>query len=171
LENNTGGAYDENKMVWRVELRFHHSVIREIGHGIGKEALSWLQISEFLTDIWRYGLYRNRLDLESGYIDPVWQWLMEDFEFLVPATGVVIKRVRKSDTTGIGRNLDLIIGNMITVFARQRLPAARAIKHLKRSGVYQEILDHYRNRGLLESDLRQKVEHGLALRRLIGKAA
>ncbi|MBF0370476.1 MAG: hypothetical protein HQL52_13570 [Magnetococcales bacterium] len=170
-KEEAGDKFDPKSPVWRVELRFHQRVIKDIGRGLGKPLLTWKQVFRHLTDIWRYGLRRNRLDQNSVYIDPFWQLLMEDVAFLTPATGVTIRRKRKADVTAIDHNLSMVVGNLITIFARQGLKASKAVAHFKKAGFYEELLISYRSKGLTEGDLYQKVEKGLALRRMIGKAA
>ncbi|MDP3331229.1 MAG: hypothetical protein Q8Q40_06095, partial [Methylococcaceae bacterium] len=103
----TLGEFDEKQTVRRIEARFHHSIIREIGLGMGKEFESFEEIAPYLTDIWRYGLEKNRLNLDDRHehLHPFWQLLMEDVEFTVPATGLVIVRKKKQSSEPIAKNL------------------------------------------------------------------
>jgi len=92
------GAYDKAQSVRRIEARLHHTVIREIGLGMGLEFEGFNQVSDHLTDLWRYALERNRLMIDGdprGYLNPFWQLLIQDVHFYVPAKGVKISRKKK----------------------------------------------------------------------------
>ncbi len=167
------GVHDPEKVTRRIELRFHHTVIREIGQGMGLALESFDKVVDYLTDIWRYGLKINRLKVSStsDYFHPFWQFLMQDIEFTVPAQNIDVKRKKKDSVDPVARNISMLIGNLITLLARKGFNASQVMTQLRVLSVYSEIIDYYRSRGLNESDLRQAVEKGLALRRLIGKAA
>jgi len=92
------GAYDDTQTVRRIEARLHHTVIREIGLGLGLVFEAFNQVADYLTDLWRYALERNRLMINGdarGYLNPFWQLLMQDVIFKVPAQGVKISRKKK----------------------------------------------------------------------------
>ncbi|WAR44568.1 hypothetical protein [Methylomonas rapida] len=177
------GTYDKNKRVRRLELRFHHQVIREIGQGMDKTLESWEAVAEHLTDIWRYGMRLTRYNLDNGRKDrdshfsrdsilhPVWQLFMQDPVFYVPADGLQICRKKKESIDPIAKNISLLIGNMITLCARSGMDTKQVMGQLKRLNFYPQIVSYYISRGLSESDLRENVEKGLAMRRIIGKAA
>ncbi|MCQ8130697.1 hypothetical protein [Methylomonas rivi] len=177
------GAYDPAKKVRRLELRFHHSVIREVGQGMDKSLESWLDVADHLTDIWRYGMRLTRFNQVNGrrdndrkfskpdVIHPIWQLLMQDIEFYVPADGVRICRKKKESVDPVAKNISLLIGNMITLCARSGMDTKQVMGQLKRLTFYPQIVSYYISRGLSESDLRENVEKGLALRRIIGTAA
>ncbi|AEG02553.1 hypothetical protein [Methylomonas methanica] len=168
------GSYDPAKKVRRIELRFHHSVIREIGQGMDKSLESWFDVVDHLTDIWRYGMRLTRYNMTScrgSVVHPFWQLLMQDVEFYVPADGLQICRKKKESVDPIAKNISLLIGNMITLCARSGMNTKQVMGQLKRLTFYPQIVSYYISRGLSESDLRENVEKGLALRRIIGKAA
>lgn len=162
--------FDNSLDVWRCEFRFHHSVVREIGNALDCTFESYEAVYPYLADLWRYALKRNRLELVKGVLDPVWQIMLESFD-VVESKGVNVFRSKKQDQSALCKNYSLIIGNMITVMARCGAGLSDVMTQFKRLTFYDDILSSYRSRGLTESDLRQQVEKGLALRRLIGKAA
>jgi hypothetical protein len=164
------GSYEPEKTVRRIEARIHQSVIREIGNGLGVELESFEQVEKYLTDIWRYALRKNVLMLDKKLIDPFWQLLLEDVEFLVPAQNTVICRKKKQSVDPVAKNVTALIGNIISMSARQGLTANGVMANLRRLACWTFIDAYYRSRGLNESDLRQAIEKGLSLRRLIGKA-
>lgn len=167
----TLGEHNPDNVTRRIELRFHHTVIREIGLGMAKSFESFPDLIPFLTDIWRYGLERNRLNQDKNYIHPFWQLLMRDVYFYHPAKNVDICRKKKESVDPIGHNIASIIGHSISICARMGMNTKQFMRYLLTMPFYQEIISYYRARGLSESDLRQNVEKGLCLRRLIGKAA
>jgi len=167
----TFGDFEPDKPVWRIEMRFHHSIVQEIGHGLGETLHSFQALAPHLTDLWRYAMTRNRLMMSKTYLDPYWQLFTEDAEFLHPANGLWLRRKKKQDVSAVGKNLSLIVGNLITLAARKHQTVREVMKNLKRLDCFDDLLSYYRSRSLTEADLREQIEKGLALRRLIGKAA
>lgn len=165
------GTYDPDKPVRRIEARLHHQVIREIGLGLGVELESFEQVEQYLTDIWRYALERNRMMMDEKTVHPFWQLLLEDVFFYVPAKDLSICRKKKQSVGSIAHNISSVIGNLISIYARQGLKTGTVMAQLRLLRCYPEIVAYYRSRGLSEDDLRQTVERGLNLRRLVGKAA
>lgn len=168
------GTYEPEKKVRRIELRFHHSVIREIGQGLEKSLEAWPDVVQHLTDIWRYGMTLTRYKLPNSstqYCHPIWQLFYQDAEFYLPSNGVRVYRQKKQSTDPIAKNISLLVGNLITLCARQGMNTNQVMSQLKRLSCYSQIASYYRSRHLTESDLYQSVEKGLALRRSIGKAA
>lgn len=78
---------------------------------------------------------------------------------------------KKQSLDPVARNFAHIIGNIISVCARNGFTTSRVMSQLRLLHFYPEIISYYRSRGLSESDLRLAVEKGLLSRRLIGKAA
>jgi len=169
------GAYDKTQTVRRIEARLHHTVIREIGLGMGLEFEGFNQIADHLTDLWRYALERNRLminDDPRGYLNPFWQLLMQDVYFYVPAQGVKISRKKKDAVDPIARNITSVIGNLVSIMARRNDCTVRHVmRQIHRLQIWPEIQTYYRNRGLDDDDLREQIKNGLEKRRLLGKAA
>ncbi|SCZ52943.1 hypothetical protein [Thiohalomonas denitrificans] len=168
---HTFGGFDADAPVWRFEARFHHQVVREIGNGMGVELARFDQVAEHLTDFWRYALQLNRLDFTSTFINPFWQLLRDDVEFYHPASRLEIRRTKKTDTEGVGRNYGNILGNLITVGARMGWNLDILWTQVKRLGFFPDIVSFYRSRGRSETELREWMGRGLFERRLLGKAA
>ncbi len=165
------GAFDPEKPVWRVELRFHHSVIREIGIHLEQDFLDFETVVPYLTDIWRYGMNRNRLMYNRQYLDPFWQILDEDCEFYVPARKIELKRVKKKGGEGIVRNVSIFLGNMISIYARRDADARQLWFDLMDMEIFEDLVQAYEKRGKSQHTIYYDIERGLKLRRLIGKAA
>jgi len=169
------GAYDNIQPVRRIEARLHHTVIREIGLGLGIEFEGFNQVADHLTDLWRYALERNRLMINGdarGYLNPFWQLLMQDVIFKVPAQGVKITRKKKEAVDPIARNITSVIGNLVSIMARRNECTVRHVmRQIHRLHIWPEIQTYYRNRGLDDDDIRDQIKQGLERRRLVGKAA
>lgn len=165
--------YDDEKKVRRLELRFHHSVVREVGNGLGKTFESWLQVAEHLTDLWRYGMKLTyiRETIASKFLHPIWQLLSQDVEFYLPSKGFNFCRKKKESVDPIAKNISLLIGNIITLAARAGWDTKQTHGQLKRLTFYPQIVSYYISRGLSENDLRENIAKGLLTRKLIGKAA
>src|SRR5690606_11164391 len=71
------GNYDAAADVWRVELRFHHSLVQQFASGSVDlrtgatiDTRSFAQFSAHLDGLWRYGLLQFNLLARPGYFDP-----------------------------------------------------------------------------------------------------
>ncbi|OSM07018.1 hypothetical protein MAIT1_00075 [Magnetofaba australis IT-1] len=167
-----GEMYEADKPVWRIEARFHHSVMREIGNGTdGARVRTYYQATDILTDLWRYALERNRLMDSVRFIDPMWQLLMEDVEFIKSAQGLNIKRVKKQDAAAIEKNIGLMLGNAITVAVRRGVTFEQLIISLRNFALWEDIEGWYLSKDMTFNDfviwLRKKVHE----RRMTSKVA
>lgn len=169
------GSYDNTQTVRRIEARLHHTIIREIGLGMGLEFEAFNQVADFLTDLWRYALERNRLMIDGdprGYVNPFWQLLMQDVIFKVPAQGVKITRKKKEAVDPISRNITSVIGNLVSIMARRSDCTVRHVmRQIHNLHIWPEIQAYYRSRGLDNDAIREQIKQGLERRRLVGKAA
>lgn len=183
-------AYNPDADVWRVEMRFHQSVIREYAAGqidqakceviqrktgevIGTDPhlLRWLDIVPHLTSLWRTATLSFRLDHSPGLIDPWWQLVNEDPVYFDNDSFVPLKRVRKQPGRGNEKNIGLALGNLISLYARQEFTQEKALECLRQSGIWEEIESYYRRRGLEPWQLRELIGKKLVERRLLGRAA
>ncbi|MDD2770362.1 MAG: hypothetical protein PHT19_16695 [Methylococcus sp.] len=170
----TQGEFDPSQPVWRIEARFHHSVVNEIGEGFGKSLKAWIDVVPYLTDMWRYALTINRAK-DGTYIDPVWQLLRDDPEFKVPASGYRITRKKKEDVSAVARNFGNVLGNLISLYAREGRNADYILIQIRRLSIYPKLLEHLakpgQNKDQIEQDLKDFILQGVWKRRTLGKAA
>ncbi|TFH86978.1 hypothetical protein EQG41_08990 [Billgrantia azerbaijanica] len=176
-------AYDPDKDVWRIEMRFHQSVLAEFARGIpcnvdtgevledGHGFARFVDTVPHLTGIWRSALQSYRLDTCRDLIDPAWQLFQDDPRFFCQAPDFLYKRARKAPGLGNEKNVCLAFGNLISIYARQGLRTHEAIRHLQRSGMWEDLAAYYRRRGIDKHGFRQLVEQKLIERRLLGRAA
>lgn len=112
-------GYDVEQDVFRVELRYHHSVIQQFALGtcnketgeIGVNLKTYSQIIRHIPALWQYGLTSFKLKYNSNYLDPIWTVLQEDIEFTFPESSyeknLHYKRYYKKATSFSGKNYQL----------------------------------------------------------------
>ncbi len=107
----------------------------------------------------------------ARFMDPFWQLIQEDLVFLVPAKGIGIKRVKKNDEAAVKRNVAGMIGNLITICARENLTAAQVLGMIQRMHVFPVIQRYFKERNMDLVAVHQHLETALIERRLVRKAA
>ncbi|MCH4564355.1 hypothetical protein MKP05_14690 [Halomonas sp. EGI 63088] len=175
-------SYDPEQDVWRIEMRFHQSVLAEFARAIPcnvdtGEVLDdngfarFIDIIPHLTGLWRTAMQSYRLDTCRDLIDPAWQLLQDDARFYAHEPHFLYKRARKAPGLGNEKNVCLAFGNLISIYARQGFRTHEAIRYLQRSGMWDDLAEYYRRRGIDSAGFRLLVEQKLIERRLLGKAA
>lgn len=158
--------YDPAQPVTRLELRFHHSVVQQFtlgsqnvhtGGTIGGH--TYAALVPHLDGLWRYGCEAFRLLDRPGMYNPFWTLISQDVRVSVPCVSLVdhttYKRHYKTANGFSGKNVDLFIGNMVSLLARERVGAKKAMASLKEWDCWPVIRDHYAAKG--------KTEHGIYL--------
>ena len=183
--------YDESKPVWRLEFRFHQSVIEQFSEVNQLSLSSFTDLVPHLTNLFQYALNNFRLNAVSFsassnasfyrgvYIDPMWQLLIQDVEILGPKSKFIAKRKQKKPGQGSLRNLWLSVGNLTSLYARNGYSAIESVKYLKESGIWEEYFRYYRSKiekcfsfsdEVLEKTIIRDMEQALNERRLAGYA-
>ncbi|MDR1662250.1 MAG: hypothetical protein LBR95_07500 [Azoarcus sp.] len=184
--------YRDSAPVWRVEFRFHHSVLADFGRGAASqmeygftvEQARWAHIagvSQYLQGLWNYGLENFRLELHAEgvprHFDPLWQFLLEDVRHSEPVGDAFYRRVKKMPGIGNEKNVMLAVGNLLSCYARSRFGVDYVMRCLKSCGIYDDLYNYMNNRAyrrqeiFSEDRIRQFVEKGLLTRKLLGRAA
>ena len=158
------GNYDAAKDVTRIELRFHHSIVQQFslgslnihtGQAIGGH--TYAALVPHLDGLWRYGCEAFRLLDRPGTYNAFWTLISQDVRVSLPVVSLVdhttYKRHYKTATGFSGKNVDLFIGNMVSLLARERVGAKKAFASLKEWDCWPVIRDHYAAKG--------KTEHGI----------
>ncbi|NMG49199.1 hypothetical protein GO613_13910 [Azoarcus communis] len=186
-------AYNPERPVWRLEFRFHHSVLAEFGRGAAQDmeygftlqGAVWAGIRgacKHLQGLWSYGLNSFRSEMKASkrgyrYYAPVWQFLLDSVQFAPPVGDCFYKRVKKTPGVGNEKNLMLALGNLLSVYARNSFNVARAYACIKASGIYDDLYNYFERRAygkclpFHESDIYQFIEKAINLRVLQGRAA
>ena len=134
--------YDPEQPVWRVELRYHHSVIQQFASGsldvrTGQpiDTRSFEAFAGHLDGLWRYGLRQFKLLCRPGYFAPIWTLIREDVRVDLPVDSLLddteYKRYYKTSRGFSGKNVELFLGNFVSLLARERVGAKKAFDRLK----------------------------------------
>lgn len=179
MGDDMSSIYDPDVDVWRAELRFSHSVIEQFaranpitdkeGNSKSADLRSFVNLIDHLGGLWAYGLNNFRYDYNTKYVHPVWTVVMSGTGFDSYDTGFVYRREYKTPGVGNGKNVALALGNMLSIFARNKFSAQYALQCLKESGIYIDACEYFRSRGLDKSDMFKFIEDGLIQRRLGSK--
>jgi hypothetical protein len=161
--------YDPAQDVWRVELRYHHSVIQQFASGsvdlhTGQpiETDSFDAFAPHLDGLWRYGLRQFKLLARPGYFEPIWTLFRDDVRIDLPVDSLVdsteYKRSYKTSRGFSGKNVELFLGNFVSLLARERVGARRAFHTLKDWDCWPVIRYHYAAKGMDEDALYKHIK-------------
>ncbi|SFJ29335.1 hypothetical protein SAMN05216206_3873 [Pseudomonas guineae] len=161
--------YDPEQPVWRVELRYHHSVIQQFACGsvdlhTGQaiDSNSYAAFAPHLDGLWRYGLRQFKLLARPGYFEPIWTLIRDDVRVDLPVDSLVdtteYKRQYKTSRGFSGKNVELFLGNFVSLLARERVGARKAFYRLKDWECWPVIRDHYAAKGMDEDGLYKHIK-------------
>jgi len=161
--------YDPEQSVWRIELRYHHSVVQQFasgsidvktGEAIGTD--SFAAFSAHLDGLWRYGLGQFKLIARPGYYEPIWTLIRDDVRVDVPVDSLVdeteYKRYYKTSRGFSGKNVELFLGNFVSLLARERVGAKKAFETLQQWDCWPVIRDHYAAKDMTERELYKHIK-------------
>ncbi|WP_312381136.1 hypothetical protein [Stutzerimonas balearica] len=162
--------YNPAQDVWRVELRYHHSVIQQFASGstdvkTGQtiDTDSFAAFSAHLDGLWRYGLGQFKLLARPGYFEPIWTLIRDDIRVDVPVDSLVdeteYKRYYKTSRGFSGKNVELFLGNFVSLLARERVGAKKAFETLKQWDCWPVIRDHYAAKEMTERELYKHIKN------------
>lgn len=183
-DENMNPLYDPEKPVYRIEYRFHHSVVEQFSRFISKgtdsdgnecilgnkKIRSFVELETHLNGFWEYACMSMRLDLSTVYIDPFWQFLLDDIRFHPQDTELFYKREYKQPGTGSERNTVMAMANKITVLVRKGWKRKDVFKSLKKDDIWPDIYAYYLSRGFNTEAIRDHVYKLVDNRILDGKA-
>ncbi len=162
FDDSDQGNYDAAKPVTRIELRFHHSIVQQFslgslnvhtGQAIGGH--TYAALVPHLDGLWRYGCEAFRLLDRPGTYNASWTLISQDVRVSLPVVSLIdhttYKRHYKTATGFSGKNVDLFIGNMVSLLARERVGAKKAFASLKEWDCWPVIRDHYAAKGKNEN--------------------
>ncbi len=162
--------YNPEKPVWRIELRFHHSVIQQFSDGTtarGEDQHFSLTfkcfsaLSYHLDGLLQYGFDSFKFLQSPSRFHPVWTIFMQDVRVQVPVASMLdetdYKRHYKTSTGFSGKNIELMIGNAVSLAARQRLTPKQLIEALQTLPFWPTIKDFYHDKGMGLLDLKDHI--------------
>ncbi|QLC73699.1 hypothetical protein LPB260_23540 [Pseudomonas sp. LPB0260] len=161
--------YDPTQDVWRVELRYHHSIIQQFASGsidvkTGEaiDTRSFAAFSGHLDGLWRYGLGQFKLLVRPGHFEPIWTLIREDVRVDLPVDSLLdqteYKRYYKTSRGFSGKNVELFLGNFVSLLARERVGAKKAFSTLKQWDCWPVIRDHYAAKEKTERDIYRHIK-------------
>jgi hypothetical protein len=161
--------YNPAQDVWRVELRYHHSIIQQFASGsidlaTGKaiETDCYATFAGHLDGLWRYGLRQFKFISRPGYFDPAWTLMRDDVRVDVPVDSLVdateYKRHYKTARGFSGKNVELFLGNFISLLARERVGVKKAFSTLKQWDCWPVIREHYAAKEMSERHLYKHIK-------------
>lgn len=161
--------YNPEQDVWRVELRYHHSIIQQFASGsvdllTGKaiDTNSYAAFAPHLDGLWRYGLRQFKLLARPGYYEPIWTLIRDDVRVDLPVDSLLdatdYRRSYKTSRGFSGKNVELFLGNFVSLLARERVGARRAFHRLKDWECWPVIRDHYAAKGMDEDALYKHIK-------------
>ncbi|MGN0924598.1 hypothetical protein [Ectopseudomonas mendocina] len=161
--------YNPEQDVWRVELRYHHSIIQQFANGsvdlhTGSviETNSYAAFAPHLDGLWRYGLRQFKLLARPGYFEPIWTLIREDARVDLPVDSLLddteYRRSYKTSRGFSGKNVELFLGNFVSLLARERVGARKAFYRLKEWECWPVIRDHYAAKGMDEDGLYKHIK-------------
>ncbi|TBU71251.1 hypothetical protein [Phytopseudomonas daroniae] len=162
--------YDPDADVWRVELRYHHSIIQQFASGsIDLKSGALIDTSSFaafaghLDGLWQYGLRQFKLLARPGYFEPIWTLIRDDVrvDLLVDSLldDTEYKRYYKTSRGFSGKNVELFLGNFVSLLAREKVRAKKAFKTLQQWDCWPVIRDHYAAKEMTQDDLYKHIKH------------
>ena len=167
--------YNPEQPVWRVELRYHHSIIQQFASGSldvkTGEAIDTRSFAAFaghLDGLWRYGLVQFKLLSRPGYFAPIWTLIREDVRVDLPVDSLLedteYKRYYKTSRGFSGKNVELFLGNFVSLLARERVGAKKAFDRLQTWECWPVIRDHYAAKDMSEHDIYKHIKKLLEAR-------
>jgi len=161
--------YNPNQDVWRVELRYHHSVIQQFASGsmdlhTGQpiDTRSYAAFAGHLDGLWRYGLRQFKFLHRPGCYEPIWTLIRDDVRVDLPVDSLLddteYKRYYKTSRGFSGKNVELFLGNFVSLLARERVGARKAFHTLKDWICWPVIRDHYAAKGMDEDKLYRHIK-------------
>lgn len=167
--------YDPEQPVTRLEARFHHSVIQQFAQGSYDvetgaiiDTRSFAELVPHLNGLFRYALDQFKLLSRPGVLCAAWRLFHDDVNVTGGAddlAGVVeYRRAYKTAGGFSGKNVDLFLGNMISLAARERLGAKKVFAQLKESVLWPVVMEHFENKGKKERDVYRWIRDKLTER-------
>ncbi|WP_371364561.1 hypothetical protein ACA097_16350 [Pseudomonas sp. QL9] len=160
-------AYNPLETVWRIEFRFHHSVIQQFSEGstlasgdvIGFRTYDGL--CPHLQGLWQYACESFRL-LESRFtFDPFWSLITQDVKVQVEADPLIerteYRRYYKTAQGFSGKNCEMFLGQFASLIARERYAPKKALEVGRTLPFWHVIEDHYTAKGYSTRDFERHI--------------
>jgi len=169
FDHDDPNNYNPKQAVWRIELRYHHSIIQQFASGSVNlhsgeviDTRTFEAFSAHLDGLWRYGLHQFKLLSRPGRYEAIWTLIRDDVKVEIEADSMLddteYKRYYKSSRGFSGKNVELFVGNFVSLLARERVGAKKAFENLKQWECWPVIRDHYAAKDMSEHDLYKHIK-------------
>ncbi|KSG66050.1 hypothetical protein AO961_27580 [Pseudomonas aeruginosa] len=160
-------AYNPLETVWRIEFRYHHSIVQQFSEGsrmasgevIGCRTYEGL--CPHLQGLWNYACESFKLLSRTAVYDPFWSLISQDACVQVECDPLIerteYRRYYKTAKGFSGRNCEMFLGQFISLIARERIPAKKAIESARKLEFWHVIEDHYLAKGWTRRDLERHI--------------
>jgi hypothetical protein len=161
--------YNPAQDVWRIEMRYHHSIIQQFASGsVDLQTGQFIDTSTYsafaghLDGLWRYGLGQFRLLVRPGAYEAIWTLIRDDVRVDLPVDSLLeeteYKRHHKTARGFSGKNVELFLGNFVSLLARERVGAKKAFDRLQTWECWPVIRDHYAAKDMSEYEIYQHIK-------------
>lgn len=164
--------YDPDAPVWRLELRYHHSVVQQFADGSASfhtgdfiNTTSFAELTPHLDGLWRYGLQNFKLLCRPGVYDPFWTLVRDDVRVESELDSLLdetqYKRHYKTARGFSGKSIDIVMGGLVSLLARSGVDAKKGFKAIRELPVWPTIKEHYAARGMTNKDVLNQIAERL----------
>ncbi|WP_257284164.1 hypothetical protein [Endozoicomonas sp. SESOKO1] len=170
--------YDDEKTTFRIELRLHHTVLRQFCWGsfnvhtgsMDLELFTYQDVVPHINALWLYALERFKFMYNKRYYDPLWTILMNDIDFnskISESSKYCYQRAYKKSGTGHnGNNVYLTLGNLMPQYTRNSLPFDQYLNDIQSLSIWNQMIEHYESKGVPEHEFieRERAKYNEQIR-------
>jgi hypothetical protein len=156
----------------------YHSIIQQFSEGstlASGEVIgcrTYAGLCPHLQGLWQYACENFRLLESRSAYDPFWSLILQDVTVRVETDPLIerteYRRYYKTAQGFSGRNCEMFLGQFISLIARERVPAKKAIESARRLEFWHVIEDHYLAKGWTRRDFERHI-HRLMCDRYLRK--
>ncbi|EIU1686678.1 TPA: hypothetical protein L5650_000555 [Pseudomonas aeruginosa] len=161
-------AYNPEETVWRIEFRFHHSIVQQFSEGSKLSSgevigcRTYAGLCPHLQGLWEYACDSFRLLLKDPkWYDPFWSLITLDTKVQVEADPLIerteYRRYYKTAQGFSGKNCEMFLGQFASLIARERIPSKKALEVGRTLPFWHVIEDHYTAKGYSTRDLEKHI--------------
>ncbi|WP_152226003.1 hypothetical protein [Pseudomonas sp. SCB32] len=160
-------AYNPLEAVWRIEFRYHHSIVQQFSEGSTMSSgevigcRTYAGLCPHLQGLWNYACENYRLLSREGVFDAFWSLISLDTKVQVEADPLIerteYRRYYKTAQGFSGKNCEMFLGQFASLIARERVPPKKALEVGRTLPFWHVIEDHYTAKGYSTRDLEKHV--------------
>ncbi|MDH1008309.1 hypothetical protein N5J43_09915 [Pseudomonas nicosulfuronedens] len=165
-------AYNPLETVWRIEFRFHHSIVQQFSEGSTLSSgevigcVTYSGLCPHLQGLWQYACENFRVMSREGVFDPFWTLISQDARVQVEADPLIeraeYRRYYKTAKGFSGRNCEMFLGQFVSLIARERIPPKKALQSARKLEFWHVVEDHYIAKGWTLQEFERHVSKLIA---------